>query len=214
MGFLARVQRAYSQDPLLKKVLATLDSGERVTHFRKVGNLLWRVAEGLFQLVIPDDMGLKELIMRECHDVRSAGHLGRRKTLEKVQRRFWWNGLTRDVEEWVKTCHECQESKSKGRAQPSGELHPLGIPHRCWEVVSMDFVTGLPPTVDGLDAILTFTDKLSKMVHLVPLNFAESSAEQVARIYMDWVWRLHGAPRKIISDRDVRFQSQFWLELH
>ncbi|KAK3287717.1 hypothetical protein CYMTET_4792 [Cymbomonas tetramitiformis] len=51
------------------------------------------------------------------------------------------------------------------------------------------------------------------MVHIIPLNFQDSSAEVIARIYFDHIWKLHGAPMKIVSDRDPRFQDAMWKEL-
>jgi hypothetical protein len=78
----------------------------------------------------------------------------------------------------------------------------------------MDFVTGLALTARGYDAVVTFTDKFSKMVHLIPLKFNQSGATQVARIFIDQIWRLHGAPLEILSDRDTRFTSAFWQEVH
>ena len=59
----------------------------------------------------------------------------------------------------------------------------------------------------------TFTCKLTKMVNFVSLDFENSSAEQVARLFVDNIWRLHGMPSKIISDRDPRFTSAFWEEV-
>ena len=91
---------------------------------------------------------------------------------------------------------------------------PMQVPVRLWQVVSIDFVTGLPRTERGYDASATFTDKLSKMVHVVPMLYAVSSAAQVARMYFDQVWRLHGAPMKIVCDRDSRFRDEMHLELH
>ena len=76
---------------------------------------------------------------------------------------------------------------------PDGMLNPHTIPTRLWQDVSVDFVTGLPLTDRGNDAFVAFTCKLSKMVHVVPMNFGDSSAATVARIYFDSVWRLHGA---------------------
>ena len=60
---------------------------------------------------------------------------------------------------------------------------------------------------------MTVSDRVSKQVHLVPLNFKGSSAEAVARLYVDNVWRLHGMPMKMYSDRDSRFTSAFWKEV-
>eukprot|EP00854_Cymbomonas_tetramitiformis_P034561 gene34561-biopygen33383 len=81
-----------------------------------------------------------------------------------------------------------------------------------WDV-GMYFVTGLSLTEQGNDSFVAFTCKLSKMVHVVPMNFGDSSAATVARIYFDTVWRPHGAPMKIVSDPDPRFQDAFWKEL-
>ncbi|KAK3252913.1 hypothetical protein CYMTET_37819 [Cymbomonas tetramitiformis] len=80
-------------------------------------------------------------------------------------------------------------------------------------VVGMDFVTGLPLTPRGHGAFTTFTCKLSNQVHVAPLNFGDSSSMAVARIYFDHVWKHHGAPMKIISDRDPRVMHAFWQSL-
>eukprot|EP00854_Cymbomonas_tetramitiformis_P008612 gene8612-biopygen8743 len=78
----------------------------------------------------------------------------------------------------------------------------------------MDFVTGLPLTQRGYDAFVAFTCKLSKQVHIAPLNFGDSRSSQVvSRIYFDTVWKHHGAPMKIVSDRDPRFIHDFWQNL-
>eukprot|EP00854_Cymbomonas_tetramitiformis_P000937 gene937-biopygen791 len=83
-----------------------------------------------------------------------------------------------------------------------------------WQVVSIDFVTGLPRTERGYAAFATFTYKLSKMVHVVPMLYSDSSVEQAARMYFDHVWQLHGAPIKIVWDRDSRFRDAFHTDLH
>jgi len=180
--------------------------------FRVVGEVLWRVAAGRYQLVLGEDSPLREVVFREAHDSLSAGHTGREKTLERVLRRFWWKNASEDVAGWVASCPTCQSVRPRA-SYPDGLLNPHAIPQRNWQDVSVDFVTGLPLTTQGNDAFVTFTCKLSKMVHLVPMNFGDSSAQAVARIYFDVVWRQHGAPMKIVCDRDPRFQDSFWREL-
>eukprot|EP00854_Cymbomonas_tetramitiformis_P034314 gene34314-biopygen25200 len=77
-----------------------------------------------------------------------------------------------------------------------------------------DLVTGLPVTARNYDAAFaTFTCKLSKMVHVVHMNFQDSSAEALDRLYFEHVWKLHGAPMKLVSDKDPRFQDEMWKEL-
>ena len=185
----------------------------RTESFRMVDDVIWRVAEGRYQLVLSQDSPLRELVMREAHESPAAGHTGRDKTLERVSRRFWWPRMSRDVTDWCKSCVVCQQTRPRN-GYPDGQLNPLQVPVRLWQVVSIDFVTGLPRTERGYDAFATFTDKLSKMVHVVPMLYSDSSAAQVARMYFDHVWRLHGAPMKIVCDRDSRFRDEMHLELH
>ncbi|KAK3268859.1 hypothetical protein CYMTET_22662 [Cymbomonas tetramitiformis] len=184
----------------------------RTKDFCLVGNVLWRTTSGRYQLVLGEDYPLREIIMREAHDSVTAGHTGRDKTLERVLRRFWWRNAHQDVEDWVASCAVCQSVKPRS-SYPDGLLNPHSIPTRLWQDVGVDFVTGLPMTEQGNAAFVAFTCKLSKMVHVVPMHFGDSSAATVARIYFDTVWRLHGAPMKIVSDRDPRFQDAFWKEL-
>jgi transposase InsO family protein len=74
--------------------------------------------------------------------------------------------------------------------------------------VSMDFITQLPRTKSGHDAIFVIVDKLTKMCHFVATT-SSATAEQTAQLYFNHVWKLHGVPRVIISDRDPLFTSLF-----
>eukprot|EP00854_Cymbomonas_tetramitiformis_P018633 gene18633-biopygen19223 len=140
---------------------------------------------------------------------------GRDKTLERVLRRFWWKNASDVVGAWVASCPTCQAVKPRS-SYPDGLLNPHAIPSRNRQDVGMDFVTELPLTEQGNDAFVAFICKLSKMVHVVPMNFGDSSAANVARIYFDTVcvetaWGAYAYC--IISDRDPRFQDAFWKEL-
>jgi len=76
----------------------------------------------------------------------------------------------------------------------------------------MDFIVELPKSKHGFDAITVFVDRLSKMAHFVPCHTA-SSAPQIAELFMSHVFRAHGLPSSIISDRDPRFTGHFWKAL-
>jgi len=86
---------------------------------------------------------------------------------------------------------------------------PLAIPGQRWEAVSMDFIVKLSKTARGFNAITVFLDKLPKQVHFYPSYTTESGAD-VARLFSRKVFRLHGMPRAIVSDRDSRFTGRFW----
>lgn len=194
-----------------------LDGGETrnpgARPFRLIGQWLWRIEGGGLQFVVPDNLHVKDQLLQECHSSAAAGHMGTLKTYERVARRFWWPGMRADVTSYCKDCASCQRNKNSRNAT-QGHLNPVEIPPRRFHTISVDFVTGLPPSRRGNNAIFTITDKLSKLVRLVEMKFGgnASGAEQVARLFVDHWWRSHGTPAKIISDRDTRFTSKFWEE--
>ena len=93
-----------------------------------------------------------------------------------------------------------------------GKLHPLDIPQMKWECISMDFVTSLPIVQGGYDSIMVVVDYLTKVAHLIPVkkNFSTSD---IARIFIKEIFCLHGLPKRIVSDRDAKFTSNFWTSL-
>uniref|UniRef100_H3H405 Integrase catalytic domain-containing protein n=1 Tax=Phytophthora ramorum TaxID=164328 RepID=H3H405_PHYRM len=114
------------------------------------------------------------------------------------------------VATYVRTCETCQRVKPAGHA--SAPLQSLPVPEDCWKSMSLDFVFGLPADAQGNTGVLVFVCRLSKMVHLAPV--ADSvTGEQTARLFLDGVFRYHGLPETIVSDRDPRFTSAFWKTL-
>jgi hypothetical protein len=76
----------------------------------------------------------------------------------------------------------------------------------------MDFVVGLPRTPSGYDAIWVIVDRLTKSAHFLSVRI-NSPLNQLARLYIQEIIRLHGVPKSIVSDRDPRFTSRFWETL-
>ena len=113
-------------------------------------------------------------------------------------------------EEFVKECPVCQKNKSENVPYP-GLLQPLPILEMAWSHISMDFIEGLPRS-GGKNCILVVVDKFSKFSHFIPLSHPFTAAV-IAKTFMQHVYRLHGLPQSIVSDRDKVFTSQFWQEL-
>lgn len=90
-------------------------------------------------------------------------------------------------------------------------LQPLPIPTQAWQEITMDFIEALPKS-EGKDTILVVIDRLTKYANFVSLAHP-FTAPQVARAFLDTVYRLHGLPRTILTDRDKVFTSQVWQEL-
>ena len=162
-------------------------------------------------LYIPKNKRLRTTLMREVHDAPTGGHLGREKTYRRLTTRVYWRGVFRDVNDYVRSCVSCAQNKAS-HLTASDLLHPLPIPSRRWETITMDFVGPLPKTASGHDFLLVVVDKFSKTVHLIPCTQTVTAAE-VAQLVYDHVVRLHGFPENIVSDRDTRFTSNFWRAL-
>ena len=111
------------------------------------------------------------------------------------------------MEDYIRTCEQCQRNKA-GTQLPGGLLQPLPIPQRRWECISMDFITSLPLTDRGHDAILVVVDRLSKYAHFIPV-VTTITAEDLAHVFVDRVFKLHGMPREVLTDRGSVFTSQF-----
>jgi RNase H-like domain found in reverse transcriptase/Integrase zinc binding domain/Integrase core domain/Chromo (CHRromatin Organisation MOdifier) domain len=172
--------------------------------------LLYLKEGSTVRMVIPPVPPVITQLLLEAHDAVWAGHLGRDKTLAKLRSLFVWKGMYEAVESYVASCAVCQQSK-QSNAMPPGQARMLPIPPQKWESISMDFITGLPPSKSGNDAIWTVVDKLSKRVHFIPIK-STITAVECAEVFKDNIFKLHGMPRVIVSDRDSKFTSLFWKQ--
>ena len=127
-----------------------------------------------------------------------------------MKRLFAWRGMKRDVKQFVSSCSVCAQAKPDRARYPS-LLAPLPVPTESWEMVSMDFIEGLPRS-GAANCLLVVVDRFSKFAHFIPL-LHPFTAPQVAQAFLDNVYRLHGLPTHIVSDRDRVFTSLFWREL-
>ena len=149
--------------------------------------------------------------MYEAYNTPSnRGHLGVEKTLDKLAEHFYWPKMSRMVRRYIHTCDECQRIKPLQQA-PQGLLQPLDILEVRWQQISMDFIGPLPKS-EQFDCILVVVDRLTKMSHFIPTT-TTVTAPEVARLFIDNIYRLHGLPTSIVSDRDPWFTSHFWTEL-
>jgi hypothetical protein len=163
------------------------------------------------RLAVPNYPGLREAILYEYHDAAYSGHPGVAKTMRAIQQMYWWPAWRKQVERYVQTCASCQRNKASNQ-KPGGLMHPLPIPKYTWDSVSMDFIVQLPKTANKHDAVIVFVDRLSKMVHLAPTH-TTVTAEGTARLFVDTVFRHHGIPKDIVTDRGSVFTGKFFQEL-
>ena len=142
-----------------------------------------------------------------CTTVQWAAILGHPPLIRKLKKLFYWPDMRSAVLKHVQAFSICAQVKPD-RSAYLGLLQPLPVPRASWKVISLDFVEGLPFS-EAANAILVVVDKFSKFAHFIPLKHPFSAAS-VARLFMDHIFKLHGMPMAIISDRDRVFTSQLW----
>ncbi|XP_033147058.1 uncharacterized protein LOC103869552 isoform X1 [Brassica rapa] len=191
----------YPLDPFFGAIWLDLTHGVR-SDFSLVDGFVFKDN----RLCVPE-CSLRLQIIKELH---SEGHVGRDRTLKLVSKSYFWPTLRRDVERFVTRCMACQQGK--GHASNAGLYLPLPVPTQPWSDISMDFVLGLPRTQRGNDSIFVVVDRFSKMAHFIPCK-KTTDAVQVAQLFFREIYRLHGLPTSIVSDRDSRFISHFWRSL-
>ena len=131
--------------------------------------------------------------------------------MELVTRNYWWPGITRDVGRYVEGCDLCQRMKNRTE-EVAGKLKLGEVPEKPWTYISVDFITKLPIVAEK-DVILVVCDRLSKMTHFVA-TMEGTTAEGLARLFRDNVWRLHGLSESVVSDRGPQFAAELTKELN
>jgi len=130
---------------------------------------------------------------------------------ELIVRNYWWPGVTKEVGRYVDGCDVYQRYKNRSEA-PVGKLMPNAIPEKPWSHILADFITKLP-LAQGYNTILVVCDHFSKMAHFIATT-EKMSAEGLAKLFRDHIWKLHGLPESIISDRGVQFVAGMMKELN
>jgi hypothetical protein len=163
------------------------------------------------RVVVPDITEIKEAIFHELHSAPYSGHFGVNKTVSQISRRFFWPRLRNFVQKHIKTCECCQRHKASNQ-KPQGPLRPLPVPSSKWDSIGVDFIVHLPKTLTGYNAICVFVDRLTKMVHLCPTT-DECDGVETAELFIKHVWKHHGTPASIVSDRGTVFTGNFITRL-
>jgi hypothetical protein len=210
-GFLDKARKGYSNDTLFSKIISEM--GKYPTFSRR-GGLVYTHNRGREEVlciprVVTKDYSLTATVIEQAHI--TLGHFGSQKTADYIRRWYWWPRMGIEIAKYCDSCPVCQVTKTSTQ-RPVGLLHPLPIPNRPWGSIGTDFI-GPFPTSKGYDYLWVVICRLTAMVHLVPVN-TTTTASELAWLYVRDVVRLHGLPESIVSDRDTKFTSKFWREVH
>ena len=179
-------------------------------HKLKQKNGTWRKGN---QLVITTDALTKQSIVQMHHDLPAYGHPGILRTYNLTARRYWWPCMQQDIMDYVKGHADSQQNKANNQAKKA-MLSPIFTKPKAlpFKTVAMDFIIKLPLS-NGYDSILTITDHdCTKAVIFIPCNKA-ITAEGVAKLYLEHIFKHVGLPKTLIHDQDTWFMSNFVTKL-
>ncbi|KAL1937189.1 hypothetical protein VTO73DRAFT_14488 [Trametes versicolor] len=205
------IRAAYGDDSFFRKIVNEPTAFPR---FKVEDDLVWHMSrEGQWVLGVPrahhNQRLVTEIITAQAH--ATLGHLGHRRTSDYVRRWFWWPSIGSAIERFCRSCGTCQTTKTSN-SRPAGLLHSLPLPDQPWDSIAMDFV-GPFPECDGFDYLWVIVDRFSGTVHLIPTT-TTVRASALAWLFLKEIVRLHGLPTSIVSDRDSKFISKFWRDVH
>lgn len=165
----------------------------------------WKMDEGIVlfkdKVYIPPDDNLRREIVKNHHNPPIMGHPGIQKTYKLVAREYWWPGMRHFITQFVKGCAICQTAKINTHPTNPGMMP---IPHqgnpRPFSTITIDYVTGLPPS-NGYDAVqIVVNHNVTKAVVLTPCT-KETDTMDTANMLARDVYCRYGLPDKVISDR-------------
>lgn len=162
------------------------------------------------RLYVGSDNEIKSAILHSLHSSAAGGHSGIRGTYSRAKSHFFLPRMKHDIIEFVSACDTCQFNKGD-HSFPSGLLQPLPIPEFAWQHISLDFIEGLPLS-NIKNVILVVVDRLTKYSHFYYLCHP-FTAMKIAKEFLAHVFKLHGLPSSIVSDRDKICVIQFWQAL-
>lgn len=210
------IQALQKRDPKVQKIRARLEKHAEGSREGPVVD--WTLIEGILhhkgRTYVPEEESLRQELLKRYHDDPLAGHSGRDRTRELLQRHYYWPDMAQYVADYVAKCEVCQLTKPR-RHRPYGLLQSLPEPQGPWEDITMDFITDLPPSRKGqavYDSILVIVDRKTTMCLYRPTTKSCDAAE-LAQILLDSVVSRFGAPKSIVTDRGSVFTSAYWAEL-
>lgn len=201
---LSAIDQACTTDTEASSIISSLKQGHPTKkHFSLQNNRLFYKN----RIFLPQSSDWRSKVLTEFHSSLQAGHSGYLRTHLRLSRSFAWPRMRKEVKRFVSECDQCQRQNYEA-IHPPGLLNPLPILENTWFDISMDFVDGLPLS-NGKSSIMVVVDRLSKYGHFLAISHPYTAAG-IAEIFTKEIFRLHGMPRSIVSDRDRIFISKFW----
>ena len=214
------LKKLQAEDPSLTQVrryaeMAKEQAGEE-TGFRWADGVLYRQwkprkprqHETVEQIVLPAQC--RQMVMKLAHDRPTGGHLGRKKTQDRILQHFYWPNVFKEVAEYCKSCDRCQKT-ARVKASERAPLMPLPIIEEPFQRIAMDIVGPLQRTTAGNKYILVICDYATRYPEAFPLKSID--AQHVAERLWELFSRM-GVPAEILTDQGTNFMSRLLQELY
>lgn len=159
------------------------------------------------KLLVPQE--LRTQVLERFHSHKLSGHLGIRKTLSRIKRRFVWPKMTKDVTNYVQKCLICAQRKAHGGSR--APLQPVPPPSRLWQTIAMDIIGPITTSLNGNNYILVIVEYLTRYVFAVAMK--DQTAETVAKAFINTIILEHGVPEVLITDQGSNFRSHLFESL-
>ena len=164
--------------------------------------------ETVYQIVVPT-LHRRE-VLELAHDLPVSGHLGVRKTYNRVLQHFFWPGLKRDVAKWCKECHTCQLGGKPNQNIPQAPLHPIPAFDEPFSRIIIDCVGPLPKTKSQNEYLLTIMCSSTRFPEAIPLRSIKTNTILKALIKF---FTLFGLPKSIQSDQGTNFMAHAFQQV-
>jgi transposase InsO family protein len=215
------IEESYARSPLLKEIIEAItdpDCRKWPPHLKKRLRIPFAecttvAGKAYFRgriILDPDDQELQLQAVHRTHAAGPGGHPGRVKTIDLMNRKYWWPGMSVAVRKYCKGCLLCDKAKNS-RSAPVGFLKPLPLPLSPWKDISVDYITPLPACErrgQVFKHIAVVVDRLTKMRHFIPTVGLKT--EELVDRFVERIYSLHGLPDTIVSDRGSQFVSVLW----
>ena len=213
-GWLSRIQKAvrdcHDSKALLNKARQGPHRVSSTSAYVLHNDVLYFNRDGRYRVYVPPNDALRRALLAEYHSSPLAGHFGWRKCYDAIAQHYYWPSLPKDMKDFVRQCPKCQLNKPT--VQPTPQIHPLPALTRPFQLITLDWLKGLPKNAQGHDSVLNIVDKFSKWAIVVPCD-SHATTRHLCRALWERVFSWVGLPESIIGDRDSRLTASMMQEL-
>ena len=200
-----RISKEQVKDKKLKEIMDKVENGEEEGFGLDIDNVLWKITkkedstEEEYQMVVPEL--LKQKVLKACHDSFWSGHGGAKATAERLKKKYYWRGMSTDIERYCRGCEICSFRKDNHHIR--APLQPTEV-NKAFHTIYMDLIGPLPIS-NGFKHIIIFVCALTKWIEAKPV--ISTDAEEAAKILFEEIIIRHGCCERLITDRGSGFTS-------